>query len=211
MLQLLQWRSLIKQALFRPLVNVNARSRRFLDSLNEAPYLEKSFIFGFYAPVQAYGLTIAVLYAFMAPIMLLICATFFWIATKVHTHNALFVFLQPFEGGGTIFYYFNRQVFFALYSSIAFFAIFLVLKLWYKTGITFFVLTSVITYFVQRAVTNTFVVNSLHLPISLARANDEEEIALLASTDVPRDGRENFMYRHPVLNQDNWNFKPTWK
>ena len=46
MLQLLQWRSLIKQAVFRPLVNLNACSRRYKDWLNEAPSFEKSFIFG---------------------------------------------------------------------------------------------------------------------------------------------------------------------
>ena len=37
MLQLLQWRSLIKQALFRPLINLNARSRRFIDWLKAPP------------------------------------------------------------------------------------------------------------------------------------------------------------------------------
>lgn len=46
MLQLLQWRSLIKQALLRPLINKNARSRRYIDWLNAAPPMEQSFIFG---------------------------------------------------------------------------------------------------------------------------------------------------------------------
>ena len=46
MLQLLQWRSLIKQAIIRPLTNLNARSRRYIDWLNEAPPFEKSFLFG---------------------------------------------------------------------------------------------------------------------------------------------------------------------
>jgi len=46
MLQLLQWRSLIKQAVFRPFINLNARSRRYIDWLNEAPAFEQSFIFG---------------------------------------------------------------------------------------------------------------------------------------------------------------------
>ena len=46
MLQLLQWRSLIKQALYRPLINLNARSRRFIDWLNEPPEFERAFIFG---------------------------------------------------------------------------------------------------------------------------------------------------------------------
>ena len=46
MLQLLQWRSLIKQAVIRPLINLNARSRRYREWLNEAPQFEQSFIFG---------------------------------------------------------------------------------------------------------------------------------------------------------------------
>jgi hypothetical protein len=46
MLQLLQWRSLIKQAVVRPLINLNARSKRYRDWLNEAPQFEQSFIFG---------------------------------------------------------------------------------------------------------------------------------------------------------------------
>ena len=46
MLQLLQWRSLLKQAIFRPLINLNKKSRRYLDRLNEAPEMEKAFIFG---------------------------------------------------------------------------------------------------------------------------------------------------------------------
>lgn len=63
MLQLLQWRSILKQAVFRPLINLNARSRRYIDWLNEAPPLEQSFIFGFYAPVLSYGLMIAMIFA----------------------------------------------------------------------------------------------------------------------------------------------------
>jgi hypothetical protein len=46
LLQLLQWRSLIKHALYRPLVNLNAKSRRYHDWLNRAPVFEESFIFG---------------------------------------------------------------------------------------------------------------------------------------------------------------------
>jgi hypothetical protein len=48
MLQLLQWRSLIKHALIRPLINLNAKSRRYHDWLNTAPAFEEAFIFGGY-------------------------------------------------------------------------------------------------------------------------------------------------------------------
>lgn len=54
---------------------------------------------GFFAPVLSYGLMIAMVFAFMAPIMLGVCSVFFWTATKVHMHNALFVYCQRCEGG----------------------------------------------------------------------------------------------------------------
>ncbi|KAL7553133.1 hypothetical protein ACHAWF_016395 [Thalassiosira exigua] len=135
MLQLLQWRSLIKQALLRPLINMNARSRRYLDWLKEPPVFERGFIFGFFAPVLSYGLMIAMVFCFMAPIMLGVCAVFFWIASKVHMHNALFVYRQRCEGGGKIFYYWSRIVFITLYSSIVIFSAVLTLKGFTKQGL----------------------------------------------------------------------------
>jgi hypothetical protein len=39
-------RSIIKQAVCRPLINFNSRSKRFLDSLNEPPPFEQACIFG---------------------------------------------------------------------------------------------------------------------------------------------------------------------
>jgi len=204
MLQLLQWRSLIKQAVIRPLINLNTRSRREIDSLNTAPKFEQSFIFGFFAPVLAYGLMIAMLYSFMCPLMLGICAIFFWVASKVHTHNALFVYCQRCEGGGKIFYYWNRIVFITLYSANVLFSAILLLKQYETMGISFFFIMLLFTWGVDTSVTNTFVVNSLHLPISIARIHDEEESALLSESNLERDGGEKFMYRHPLLFQENW-------
>mmetsp|Transcript_27457 Transcript_27457/g.49971 ORF Transcript_27457/g.49971 Transcript_27457/m.49971 type:complete len:221 (-) Transcript_27457:190-852(-) len=207
MLQLLQWRSLIKQAVLRPLINLNTRSKRYIDSLNTAPALEQSFLFGFFAPVLSYGLVIAMIYAFMAPLMLVICATFFYIATKVHTHNALFVYCQRCEGGGKIFYYWNRIVFITLYSSIVVFFAILTLKQYFRMGTAFLIIMTLVTYCFDKSVTNTFVVNSLYLPISIARDSDAKEDVLIAHSNIEREGGENFMYRNPLLNQENWNSK----
>ena len=52
MLQLLSWRSLIKQTVKRPWINVNSKSKRYLDALKEPHFFEKSFMFGYYAPVS---------------------------------------------------------------------------------------------------------------------------------------------------------------
>lgn len=52
MLQLLSWRSLIKQTVKRPWIDVNSKSKRFLDALKEPHFFERSFMFGYYAPVS---------------------------------------------------------------------------------------------------------------------------------------------------------------
>ena len=52
MLQLLSWRSLIKQTVKRPWIDVNSKSKRYLDALREPHFFEKSFMFGRYAPVS---------------------------------------------------------------------------------------------------------------------------------------------------------------
>lgn len=131
---------------------------------------------GFFAPVLSYGLMIAICYAFMAPIMLGVTALFFWVATKVHTHNALFVYCQNCEGGGKIFYYWNRIVFIILYSSIVIFAGILALKKFAELALAFLFIMVIIVYCVDKSIENTFVVHSLHLPINIARIHDEEEV-----------------------------------
>jgi len=139
--------------------------------------------------------------------MLVICATFFYIATKVHTHNALFVYCQRCEGGGKLFYYWNRIVFITLYSSIVVFFAILTLKQYFRMGTAFLIIMTLVTYCFDKSVTNTFVVNSLYLPISIARDSDAKEDVLIAHSNIEREGGENFMYRNPLLNQENWNSK----
>ena len=64
MLQLLQWRSIIKNMLCRPFCHLNSKSSRFISWLNECPYKEQGFLFGYFAPVLSYGLIIALIYSF---------------------------------------------------------------------------------------------------------------------------------------------------
>ena len=115
---------------------------------------------------------------FMTPMMLGVCAIFFWVATKVHTNNALFIYCQRCEGGGKIFYYWNRIVFVTIYSSIVIFTSFLALKAFPKLGIAFLVTMLILTYCVDKSVETTFAIHSLHLPISMARIHDEEEVSV---------------------------------
>jgi hypothetical protein len=113
----------------------------------------------------------------MVPSLLGMCAIFFWVATKVHTHNALFVYCQRFEGGGKIFFYWNRIIFIILYSAIIVFSLFLALKEFRSLAVGFFFTMIVITYCVSKSIESTFVIHSQHLPISIARIHDEEEVS----------------------------------
>lgn len=146
----------------------------------------------------------------MVPILLGACALFFWTAAKVHTHNALFVYCQRFEGGGKLFYYWNRIIFVILYSAIVVFAAILALKQFPRLAISFSVLMVLITSSVGKAINRNFGVHSQHLPISIARIHDEEVVALLEDPRMQKDGGENFLYRHPILKHDNWNARHTW-
>lgn len=116
---------------------------------------------------------------FMTPMMLGVCALFFWVATKVHTNNALYVYCQRCEGGGKIFYYWNQIVFITIYSSIAIFTSLLLMKAFPKLAIAFLVIMTITTYCIDKSVETTFALHSIHLPISMARIHDEEEVRSL--------------------------------
>ena len=229
MLQLLQWRSLIKQAVLRPLISVNSKSRRYLDSLKEPPHYERSFVFGFYAPTMIYCLMIGMMFGFICPLMLGVCAIYFFIASKINTHNgkflpanaqfacshsltalallpncylALFVYRQPFESGGTRFYYWSKMTVITCYCSIAIFAGMLVIKSFPGLAICFLLVMFFVVYLVDRAITRRFVIHSLELPIKLVA---EEEVALVCESELPtQDEEASFMYRNPLLNQKTW-------
>ena len=123
---------------------------------------------------------------FMTPMMLGVCAFFFWVATKVHTNNALFIYCQRCEGGGKIFYYWNRIVFVTIYSSIVIVASVIALKAFPKLGIAFLVTILILTYCVDKSVETTFAIHSLHLPISMARIHDKRRW-VYDCDDAPRN------------------------
>lgn len=148
----------------------------YVNSLKLIIIIHHSIIPGFFAPVLSYGLMIALIFAFMSPVMLFACSAFFWVASKVHTHNALFVYCQRCESGGKIFFYWNRIVFITLYTSIVIFNSILALKGYIAMAALFLVMMILITYSIDKSVENTFVKHSLHLPISNARIHDEEQV-----------------------------------
>ena len=54
----------------------------------------------------------------------------------------------------------------------------LALKQFTELGIGFLLALTLLTYCVDKSIENTFVIHSLHLPISIARIRDEEEVRL---------------------------------
>ena len=54
----------------------------------------------------------------------------------------------------------------------------LALKQFTELGIGFLLALTLLTYCVDKSIENTFVIHSLHLPISIARIHDEEEVRL---------------------------------
>ena len=68
-------------------------------------------------------------------------------------------------------------------------------------AICFLLVMIFIVYLVDRAVTRTFVIHSLDLPMKLVA---EEEVALMSESKLPADEEASFMYRNPILNQKTW-------
>ena len=113
---------------------------------------------------------------------------------------ALFVYRQPFESGGVMFYYWSRVTFITIYCSIVIFAGMLSFKSSFTIAVCFLAIMNLIVYLVDKEITKKFVVHSLQLPIKIAA----EEVSLLSETSSTCDESLSFMYRNPILNQKTW-------
>lgn len=74
----------------------------------------------------------------------------------------------------------------------------------FKGGIAFFFLATLLVYFVDKMIQNTFVVHSLNLPMSVARIHDQEEDERAQASHLDTSRNANYMYRQPELNHVNW-------
>lgn len=112
------------------------------------------------------------------------------------------MYRQPFESGGTRFYYWSRMTLVSCYASIAIFAGMLAIKSFAKLAIFFLLVMIFIVYFVDKAITRRFVVHSLELPLKVVA---EEEVSLISEPrNTAQDDEAIFMYRNPILQQKTW-------
>ena len=116
--------------------------------------------------------------------------------------TALFVYRQPFESGGSRFYYWSRMTLVTCYCSVIIFAGMLAFKSYADVAISYLIIMIWIVYLVDRAITKRFVVHSLELPMKLVA---EEEVALISDSNLSTQNEEaSFIYRSPVLNPKSW-------
>jgi len=169
MTQLSQLPRFLFTLIVKYVVTVEAASDRSIEWLREPQF----FRFGRFSPPFFYCFLIALVYSAIVPLVLGVCAAYFYIATKVYTHQVLYVFSQPYEGGGKFMYHFNILVFVAIYSSIVILATVLTLKKSPEASISFFVLMVLFTFAVQQKIGKEFVEPSRTLPLTNARVIDK--------------------------------------
>jgi hypothetical protein len=103
-----------------------------------------------------------------------VCAVFFYIATKVYTHQALFIYAQPYEGGGQLMYQLNTAIMVILHVYVTIFSILLGLKKTSFTGGAFFFIMNIIIFLVRHRLYATFIAPGLNLAMTNARIIDEQ-------------------------------------
>jgi len=177
----------------------------------------KRFIFGRYCPEFTSIFMIAMLYAVTVPLIMLAASIYFFLATKVYTHQACFVFFQPFEGGGKLMRLVNRTLFFILYTSILVFTVILYGKDAKRQASSFLIIVGIMTLSKHRSIHQNFIKTSSSLPLTRTRIFDEEYNALVMpdindhqsannnpdSNDPSIALRKSVFFRKSVLNTSN--------
>lgn len=152
------------------IITIEAASKRTVERLQSPISLE----WGDVVPKFIFALLIAAVYSATVPVVTGVCAIFFYLSTKVYTHQALFIYAQPYEGGGKLMYQLNRSVFTIVYTTVNIFAILLALKDQNATAVSFFIIMNLITFLVDRQVRKKFIKPGLTLALVNARIIDEQ-------------------------------------
>ena len=168
--ELSQLPRIISHFMIHRFVTIEATSRRRMEKLKEAISLE----WGDIIPKFIFALLIAAVYSSVVPIVSGACALFFYVATKVYTHQALFVYAQPYEGGGKLMYQLNRSVLSVVYTTVNVFAVLLALKKERVTAIVFAIVMNALTFRVDREIKKKFITPGLTLALTNARMIDEQ-------------------------------------
>lgn len=161
--------------LFVRFMHTERYSQRFLSWIHEP----KKFIYGRFGPEFIYIFMVALMYAVSVPLILGATSVYFFLATKVYTHQAVFVFFQPYEGGGKLMRLMNRTIFYVIYLSIFVFTIVLSIKEAFSQAISFLIICICWAAYTHRKIYEHFLKTSSSLPLVRARAFDEEYQAML--------------------------------
>jgi hypothetical protein len=161
---------ILSHLMIHRIITIEAASKRTVERLQSPISLE----WGDVVPKFIFALLIAAVYSATVPVVTGVCAAFFYISTKVYTHQALFIYAQPYEGGGKLMYQLNRSVFTIVYTTVNIFAILLALKDQNATAVSFFIIMNSITFLVDRQVRRKFIKPGLTLALVNARIIDEQ-------------------------------------
>jgi hypothetical protein len=198
-LQLSQIISVSSHFILTNMITLDALSERKKEKMKEP----KRFLFGRFCPQFVYCFAIAILFwyvirsvtAILTPIMTLtleltnsfyhysttvplimgICTIYFYISTKVYMHQALFVFSQPYEGGGKLMKSLSLSLFVTVYISIIVFGVVLSLKSGKTTVVLaplFVLIMLVTTSLIQNHINRNYIIPSRTLPLARARLID---------------------------------------
>ena len=168
--ELAQMPQMIKYFVIYRYITVEAKSKRYLDRLERA----EQFEWGHEVPQFIFSLLVGAVYCINVPLVIGICAAYFYVATKVYTHQALFVYAQRYEGGGKLMYYLNRTTLTIVYIAVTIFSINLGLRGAGVQAPSFFVIMMFLTILVDRKIAKKFVVPSTTLALTNARLIDED-------------------------------------
>jgi len=168
--ELAQITNMIFHFVMHKITTVEATSKRALEKLEEA----ERFDWGEVVPTFIFSFLVAAVYVTIVPLVIGACALFFYISTKVYTHQVLFVYAQTYEGGGKLMYLLNRTVFVIIYISVVIFATVLGLKEAKVAAPFFLFIMFMTTLIVDKKINNTFVEPSVSLALTNSRLIDEE-------------------------------------
>jgi hypothetical protein len=168
--ELAQIPRILSYFILHQIITIEATPKRKLERLREPGAIE----WGDTVPRFIFGLLVAVVYSAIVPLVTGVCAVFFYIATKVYTHQALFIYAQPYEGGGQLMYQLNTAIMVILHVYVTIFSILLGLKKTSFTGGAFFFIMNIIIFLVRHRLYATFIAPGLNLAMTNARIIDEQ-------------------------------------
>ena len=108
------------------------------------------------------------------PILLGVCAVFFFLAYKVFLHQALYIYSPHYESGGSFMYYMSNASFLMIHiSNFTFFGMFALKDAGLQAS-SYLAITFIATLLVKKAIDTKFVVPSLRIALTYARTIDEK-------------------------------------